>query len=354
MSFRKLAGAFMSAMICACLLGINAYADESTESDILTDASGRKIVEATDTSVIYDMGHLMADQISEKNQRYNNRNNPYSSLKAPTQIVYEGGYYFIVDCYHDQVLYSANLKTNIKDWQVMTNDVELPHAIASDGSVYLVTDTENNRILVFERKNGRFQNTQKFENIGVRPHYIKYDAETNSFYVWSSMTGEMYIMRRDEGANTVFLDEVRFIKELMGLYVRSFTISGNQILFPAVGSSSIIIADKNTLEVLKRFPVTPQISGMVQVMPIGSYFYITVSTDANYNQSKATIIRTNDLASLADGIYENIYPKFQSKGIPYYIEYMNNMYYITCPSDKKSVWRFNIVNDAITNVSTVY
>lgn len=347
MSFRRrLISAAVCAAVCICTMsGAKAYAAETYE---------KTVVEENDTSVIYDMGHVKAQQLSVSSTCYANPSNSYNVLKAPTQIVHEGGYYFIVDCYHNQILYSTGLGTKIPDWKVMTTNVKLPHAIASDGSVYLVADTDNNRILVFEWKSGRFQNTQKFENIGIRPHYIKYDAETDSFFAWSSMTGEMYIFRREQGTNAVFLDEVRCIKELQGLYVRSFTISGDQILFPSGDTSYIIVADKDTLAVKMRFPVAPSIAGMVQIMPIGGYFYLTVSTDANYNQSMATIIRTNDLSSLADSVYEDVYYKFKSKGVPYYIESVDGSYCITCPSDSRSVWRFGIENDMIGNVRALY
>lgn len=344
--FRKMIRMLVSVAVVICFMS---EAKVCAEEDI-----GENIIEEYDTSVIYDMGHIKAEQLPVNELYYENPTNPYSYLKAPSQIIHIGNYYFIADCYNNQVLYTSRLGADIKEWQVMTSDVSLPHAIAGDGSVYLVTDTENNRVLVFERKNGRFQNTQKFENIGRRPHYIKYDLETKSFYVWSSMTGEMYIMRRGQNTNTVFLDEVRCIKELEGVYVRSFTIAGGQILFPSGDNSSIIITDKNTLEVQGRFPVASQIAGMVQIVPIGSYFYLTVITDSNYNQSRATIIRTKDLSSLADGVYENIYDKFQSKGIPYCMEYMDGMYYIAFPGPSKSIWHFSVVNDVIDNVGAVY
>ena len=344
--FRKMIRLLVSAAMIICFMSeTKAYAEED---------SGKSIIEECDTSVIYDMGHIKAEQLPVSGEYYENPSNPYSYLKAPSQLIHIGDYYFIADCYNNQILYTSRLGADIKEWRVMTNNVSLPHAIAGDGSVYLVTDTENNRVLVFERKNGGFQNTQKFENIGKRPHYVKYDWETKAFYVWSSMTGEMYIIRREQGTNTVFLDEVRCIKELQGVYVRSFTIAGEQILFPSGDNSSIIIADKNTFEVQMRFPVVSQIAGMAQIMPIGSYFYLTVITDSNYNQSMATIIRTKDLSSLADGVYEEIYDKFQSKGIPYCMEYMNGMYYIACPGPSKSIWHFGVANDVINNVGAVY
>lgn len=320
-------------------------ADEKQDISVLVE---------TDTSVVYDMGMLPATRLPESTVAFENPTNSYSTLKTPAQIVRYGEYYFIVDCYHNQILYSRTLETPVKNWKVMTNDVSLPHSIASDGKVYLVADTENHRVLVYEWKSGRFQNTQRLDNIGERPHYIEYDEATQSFLVWSSMTGEMYVMKREPQTGTVCIQEIRQIKELVDFYVRSFTLAGDQILFPSGNNCYMIIADKETLEVQERFPVTEEISGMAFVQPIGNYFYITVSSDLGYDQSKATMIRTKDLSSLASGAYEDIYDKFPTKGIPYYIDYINGLYYMTNHGSEKSIWRFAVEDNLISYVSYLY
>lgn len=332
-------------------------AQEIVPKDVETiseEKQERSVLAETDTSIVYDMEMLPAIELAESMVAFENPTNSYSTLKTPAQIIRKGEYYFIVDCYHNQILYSRTLETPVKDWKVMTNDVSLPHSIDSDGEVYLVADTENHRVLVFEWKRGRFQNTQCLENIGERPHYIEYDEQTQSFFVWSSMTGEMYIMKREPHTGTVCIQEIRQIKELTDFYVRSFTLAGEEILFPSGNNGYMLIADKTTFEVKGRFPVTEEVAGMAYVQPIGSYFYMTVSSDVGYNQEAATMIRTKDLNTLANGEYEQIYDKFPTKGIPYYIDYINGLYYMTNHGSEKSIWRFGVENDEICYVGSLY
>lgn len=328
-----------------------AYAEETekTTSDIAED-----IIMETETSIIYDMGKLPAIQMPESFQNYENPKNPYKDLKTPAQITKLGDYYFIVDCYHNQVIYTRNFESPISEWKVMTSQVELPHAIASDGTVYLVADTENHRVLIFEWKRGRFQNTQVFENVGERPHYIDYDEKTDSFFVWSSMTGDMYIMKRDPHTGVMYIQEIRHIKELDGHYVRSFTISDDFILFPSGNNCNILIVNKNTFEVHMRYAVSPEISGMACMVLIGKYFYMTVSSNLEGNQQVATIIRTDRLDLLENNQYEDIYHQFKTKGIPYYIDHFQGMYYMTNHGSEKSVLRFGVENDMICHVGALY
>lgn len=110
-------------------------------------------------------------------------------------------------------------------------EINRGHTIASDGVVYLTDDTENNRILVFEKEDGRFIHTQTFSDIGIRPHYIVYDETSGYFYALSSMTGELYVFSREKNSTRMGLKEVRSIEKLNGVYVRSFTIIGKGNLF---------------------------------------------------------------------------------------------------------------------------
>lgn len=331
---------------CFLFFSKTLYAEEVDLSD--------QIIVETETSIVYDMGNVSAILLPESSQSYENPKNSYKNLKAPAQITKLGNYYFIVDCYHNQVIYTSNFETPISEWKVMTSQVELPHSIASDGKVYLVTDTERHRVLVFEWKRGRFQNTQVFENIGTRPHYIEYDEETESFFVWSSMTGDMYILKREPKTGVMYIQEMRHVKELEEYYVRSFTISDDFILFPSGNNCNIMIADKDTLEVKMRYQVPEEISGMAYIMSIGNYFYMTVSSDINGNQEVATMIRTDRLDLLKDGQYEDVYHLFKTDGIPYYIDKFHGMYYMTNHGSDKSILRFCIDDDQICHIGMLY
>lgn len=285
--------------------------------------------------------------------------NPYADLAVPTYVTKVDNLYFIVDCYHNQIIYHDNLEDPLTDWNVMTSDVNRPHTLASDGVFYLIDDTENNRILVMRKALNEagetvFVQTQEFEETGVRPHYIIYHEASKTFYAWSSMTGEMYLFRREENGDKIELADIKRIRSLDGVYVRSFTIQDESIYFVS-GNNNIIQAKLDSFKVQKEYPVVPEIAGMVQLTRIEDYYYITVSTDASGNQDYATILRTKDLDELADGNYEIVYDYFIGTGTPYNITWIDDKWYMTehrIPG--VGIWCFDVKENEILNAQVIY
>lgn len=285
--------------------------------------------------------------------------NPFPALSVPTYVTKIKDNYFIVDCYNNQIIYHENLTDPLYEWQIMTNDVSMPHTIAGDGLVYLIDDTESNRILVMTEnvnENGQpiFVPSQEFTEIGNRPHYIIYDERTDTFYAWSSESGEMFLFRHPRDDSHVYLTEVRSIPSLSGVYVRSFTIVKDTIYFVS-GNSSIIEAALADFKIKKEYPVPDELAGMIQLTPIDDYFYITISTDVTGNQDFATIIRVKNLKNLQKGDYEDIYSNFIGGGTPYYITRIDDTWYLTehrLPGH--SIWSFKIIDNTITDVTAIY
>jgi hypothetical protein len=233
--------------------------------------------------------------------------------------------------------------------------------MASDGIVYMVEDTENNRVLVFEKRDNKFINTQSFYDIGSRPHFTVYDETSDTFYVWSSSTGELYCFRHTPDSTRMYLTEVRKIDQLSGLYVRSFTIVGDDIYFvsgvSATGAApQILQCDLKTLNIKKSYPVPDELAGMVQITPIDDMFYITVSTDITGNQDYATLIRTSSLDKLKSGDYEDIYAQyFVGGGTPYNISKVDDTYFLTEHRlQGHSIWSFKVASGEITDVTALY
>ena len=298
------------------------------------------LLEATATAVVLEGGVIQ---------------NPYSSLSVPTQINKIGEDYFLVDCYHNQIQTSTSLDTPLEEWYVVTDQLSRGHTIAGDGTVYLADDTENNRILIFEKDNQHFYLTQTFEDIGIRPHYIVYDENDKRFYALSSMTGELYVFYRRNESSDVLLEKVLSVPELNNVYVRSFTIDNNDIYFVAC-NGTILRTRKKDLTVLERWSVPAEYAGMVQISKIQNYFYITVSTDIAGNADYATIIRVRDLAQLADTPPESLYPYFTQGGTPYYISYFDDAYFLTqhCMIPGTGVWRFQVTDDGLDDIQVLY
>ena len=351
MRMRKITESILFCMIIA--LGLSGMTQKTVlyaaEPEVLEDS----IPAGDETSAIWPMNDLVAIQLGEDKEYKANPINDYKSLKTPAQITQQGNYYFIVDTYNDQILNSSDVWKPINEWRVMDRKLNKPHAIASDGQMYLVADTDNNRVLCYEYVNGRFQNTQRFDHMGTRPHYIQYDIVSESFFIWSSLTGDMYIVKKVPGYNYMYIKEIRHIYELEGFYVRSFSIEEDEVIFPSGNNCYMIVADRETLRVKERYAVTPEISGMASVKKIERYYYITVSTDETLSHKGACIIRTPDLHTLSEGIYENITPFFKDMKVPYYIDRINGSYYVTSHESKKSIYHFDIMEDMPVNVYSV-
>lgn len=261
--------------------------------------------------------------------------NTYDVLNVATYITRIDGMYFIADCYHDQIIYHDNIVDPLNQWNVLTNEVHYAHTIASDGTLFVVDDTENNRLMVFQKMAEGYVHTQTLENIGMRPHYVQYDAKNHVFMAWSSITGEMYLVKRAEvpeqnGVYPLYVDKVLKIDELYGVYVRSFTILEDGIYFiSGHNNQKIIKAVINPagdgFDIIAEYSVADELAGMVQLTKIGELYYLTISTDDQENQDFATIIRTDSLEKLAGGGYEDVYDQFGvSGGTPYYITHTSH------------------------------
>jgi hypothetical protein len=193
----------------------------------------------------------------------------------------------------------------------------------------------------------------------MKPHYVQYDENNDRFMAWSSITGEMYIIKRNQN-NQLYVDKIYKIEELYGVYVRSFTIMEDGIYFVSGHNNEKIIKaivddDNDCFEIVNEYNVTPEIAGMVQLIKIEDYYYITVSTDNQENQDYATIIRTSNLEKLESGDYEDIYSQFGvSGGTPYYITEIENRYYMAHHRTNKNIISFNVRDNNIENVQVIY
>ncbi len=291
--------------------------------------------------------------------------NAYATLNVATYITRIDGTYFIADCYHDQIIYHDNLTDPLQEWSVLTREVHYAHTIASDGTVIVIDDTENNRLMVFQKRGEEYVHTQTLENIGMRPHYIQYDEKNQVFMAWSSITGEMYLVKRasspgEDGIYPLYVDRILKLDALYGVYVRSFTVIGDDIYFVSGhNNQKIIKAVVNSagdgFDVVREYSVADELAGMVQLSRIGGYYYITVSTDNQENQDYATIIRTDSLEGLADSQYEDIYKAFGvSGGTPYYITEIEGRYYMAHHRTSENIIAFDVIDDNIENVTVIY
>jgi hypothetical protein len=261
------------------------------------------------------------------------RYNDYADSLVSTQTTLLNGIWFTVDCYNDRILYNdtLDLGSNLFSWKVMADDLNKPHSICSDGIIYLVVDTDNNRVVTYSRlPSGEFIELQSVPYVGIRPHYCEYDAATGSFYVWSSYTGEMYIFKRNSNGLDIRLTAVKKLDCLYGLYTRSFTIDGNNILLCSQGIGGILVVDKKTFRLVAGYAVCDELGGVVQVVHIGKHYYLTTSSDRYGNRNTAMIARADSLAGFVSPLtYTDVTSELgglTGSLAPYYISYANGAY----------------------------
>ena len=262
------------------------------------------------------------------------RYNDYPKSYISTQTTVINGIYFTVDTYHDRIIYSDTgvNNGNLFGWKVMADDLNKPHSICSDGDIYLVTDTDNNRVVTYGRfRSGEFVELQSFENVGIRPHYSVYDQSTGVFYVWSSYTGEMYLYSRiSPSSNKLKFVGVKKLSTLYGLYTRSFTIDGNYILLCSQGAGAIIAVDKKSFTPVAVYPVCDDLCGMVQIAHVGGHYYLSTSSDKLGNQNKAIMARSDSLAGFGvPGMYTDVTAQFGGISgilVPYYMTPVGDVY----------------------------
>ncbi len=293
--------------------------------------------------------------------------NTYDTLNVATYIMRADDTYFIADCYHDQIIYSDALDKPLTEWSILTNEVHYAHTIAFDGTTLLIDDTENNRLLAFQKTDKGYAHTQTLEGIGMKPHFVQYNKKRQEFMAWSSITGELYLLKRcvtpnEQGIYPLYIDNILKIDELYGVYVRSFTIMDDGIYFVSGHNNQTILkaqitgsGDDTSLTVTNRYEAPANLAGMVQLYKIQDYYYITISTDNTENQEYATIVRTKRLEDLKTGEYEDIYAQFGLYGgTPYYINEIEGRYYMTHHRTDKNIVAFDVINNVIEHVEIVY
>lgn len=106
----------------------------------------------------------------------------------------------------------------------MDGELAGPHSIATDGELYVVEDTGHHGLKTYRREaeGGGFERLQGIEDLGRRPHRVRYCEVGRAFYVLSSNSQDFYRFVRDGWQ--LKLQYHRALGFLEGQYTRSFTL----------------------------------------------------------------------------------------------------------------------------------
>lgn len=179
-----------------------------------------------------------------------------------------------------------------------------------------------------------------------------YDELTNKFYVLASYGGSIYSFYDVDGV--LVLEDVHIIPEIKDSYIRSINIIDGYMYFVSGPNAITKIDYQNDWLVVDQYDIPDELWGMNYIIKIEDYYYMTIYTDKNWDTSYATIIRTVDLDGIMDGNYEIIYEQMGLSGVPYFINYFDNKYYITEIDNASGIRSFEIIDNQICNMEIIY
>jgi len=251
-----------------------------------------------------------------------------SRLYAPTFFTKIGEDYFIVDCWHNRVLYTqakdGRINWDLSTWEVMDEGLAGPHSIASDGEIYVVEDTGYHNLRVYIKTDEGFEQIQTIENVGERPHRLRYDSATKSFYALGGKSQEITKLVRDGYRLKVAYKKT--LPFLEGRYSRSMAIIDGTMYFVSNGPGASITQvkyDDGSYEVIKRWEMPEHMHGMNDVFRShDGWFYVT------YSSTEPGGMRALSLDEIAAGGGEDIALKLGIEGRPYYISEVDGRIFV--------------------------
>lgn len=272
-------------------------------------------------------------------------------LYTPTHITKIDELYFIVDCWHHRVIYNDNLRDEIKEWKTLGGYFGAPHSIVSDGVYYLVEDTRNDRVKVMQRTDDSFSETQTVGNIGGQPNKLIYDEKQKLFIGISSSTQEVFVLR-NTGA---LINKEKVIKlDYLGTsYVRSISIiDGSLYIVSGPGKISVAEISDLSFDLVHEYVVPFEFQGMNDIAKIGSYFYMSIYQNGNFDICPR-LIRVKDLNNIG-AEYEDIYDLLGLQGVPYYFSFVDERVFLTEIDSYSAIRSFRVIEDQIVDVQVHY
>lgn len=269
-------------------------------------------------------------------------------LYNPTLITKLGDHYFIVDCWHNRLLVADTLDPNIQAWETVDGDLAGPHSIDTDSNLYVVDDAGRHQLRVYTRQGDSFEHVQTVDQVGTRPHRVIYDEPTKAFYVIGSTSQTVSkLISNGSQLELVYTLKLDF---LQGTYTRSMSIIDGHMYFVS-GPNRIYRTEfiDDSYAVLDVYEVPDAFVSMNDLYKIGDYYYIT-STD-----HLETIIRTDDLATLEHGGFEDVKDELGLVGTPYYLSHFDGKYFLPQATQHSGIISFDVDGDgAFSNIEVLF
>ncbi len=267
-------------------------------------------------------------------------------LYAPTYVKKLNDKWFIVDCWHNRVIWSDDLFKPIAQWNTLDGDLAGPHSIEYAEGYYVVEDTNRHAVnfYTFNSESNNFSKIQSLE-LGARPHRIHYVGTNNSFYVLSSESQDMHRIQMKNGQATIV--DVQKLGFLEGQYTRSFTIVGNEMLFVS-GPKKVIKTTYlgDSYNVTASYNVPEDFNGMNDIYYTGKKYILTATLP-----NAITIVDSLEQIPNAKNQAENL----GFKGRPYYVSKVGNALIIPEIAEFASIKLFSVsANGDINPYTTIH
>jgi len=256
----------------------------------------------------------------------------YSSrLFSPTYITKIDGLYFIIDCWHHRVIFTDDINNEIKDWEILDDKIFGPHSIASNKKLYVIDNTGNNSLRVYRKISRKgFELVQNIEDIGMRPHKVIYDEQSQLFYIVisgkygqiSSNVNNFYAYKEKNGLLEMVYETQ--IEEIKNLYTRTILLVKENLIYFLTENSILITKFENLkFSILKNIYLPEELKDPNDIYILDDGAVLITLTNF-LKQPKAIIAKS--ISNLIKGDYEDISKQFL--GVPYYINQFDNYLWI--------------------------
>lgn len=244
-------------------------------------------------------------------------------LYTPTCMEKIGDNYWIVDCWHNRVIYSSQL-TDLSEWSVLDSKLWHPHSICGGKGIYAVENTEKGSVCFYQEEKGRFE---KFDEVslGKIPHRLIYDDTRDIFWVLGGGTQEIYGIRSVNGRMELCCRQK--IEELQSSYVRSMRMIHDRFyLVSGPGAILELAFSGGQFLVENRYEVPLRYYEMNDIIFFDGFFWISVYVSREHSfqrRIQPALLRVRLLEDFMAGKYEDLYHLLGMRGIPYYFSWID-------------------------------
>lgn len=284
-----------------------------------------------------------------------------ASLNTPTFLTYLSGTYFLVDCWNHRILYSSQLDSNIRNWQILDDTLGGPHSIATDGRILVTEDTGRHRLITYKKTTSphgaRYERHQVIGNVGIRPHRVLFDQSSETFLVVGSADKSITILGGGGASENLHILERVVLDELEDQYIRSITLRENNLY--VVGNEQIGIYNysgasekegQGSLQFQESLPLHEKYFGSNDL-----YFFTSQNSQGGelsglFTSTPGMLLRFRRLSDLVDGVAQEL-SRFVV-GTPYYISEINNQICIPEITEHSRICFWNFEGDDFINIET--